>query len=109
MRALVPLLVLAFSTSAAGEERMFGLTRNGEPIVCADVNGTAAKTDDMVGVWILGFWSGLNAANHALVGDNSSASGVIGEVKLYCAGHPSLGIAQAAFDTYAAMKKTERR
>lgn len=109
MRALISLLVLVFSASASGEERMFGLTRNGEPIVCADVNGTQAKTDDTVGVWILGFWSGLNAANHALVADNTTASGVIGEVKLYCAGHPSLSIAQATFDTYAAMRKAERR
>ncbi len=109
MRMIISLLVLASATSANADERMFGLTRNGEPIVCADVNGTPAKTDDTVGVWILGFWSGLNAANRALVGDSTTASGVIGEVKLYCTTHPSLGLAQATFDTYAAMKRSEKR
>ncbi len=109
MHKLIALLALVFSTSAGAEEKMFGLTRNGEPVVCADINGTTAKTDDTAGLWILGFWSGMNAANHSLVGDRTTASGVIGEVKLYCAGHPSIALPQATFDTYAAMKRTEKR
>jgi hypothetical protein len=108
LRLPVALLVLALATSAGAEERMFGLTRNGEPIVCADVNQMAALPTDTAGSWILGFWSGLNAANHALVGDSTTPTGVIGEVKLYCASHPSVGLAQATFDTYAAMRKQKR-
>ena len=67
------------------------------------------KLDDAIGYWILGFWSGLNGANDALVGDTTTANGVVGEVKLYCAAHPSVGLAQATLDTYAAMKKVRKR
>jgi hypothetical protein len=34
---------------------------------------------------------------------------VIGEVKLYCASHPSVTLPQATLDTYGAMKKPPRR
>ena len=45
----------------------------------------------------------------ALVGDGTTANGVVGEVKLYCISHPSVSLPQAALDTYAAMKKTRKR
>ena len=109
MRTMIGLLAMALATSAGAEERMFGLTRNGEPMVCADINQMTAQPTDTVGSWILGFWSGLNAAKHGLVGDSTTATGVLGEVKLYCQSHPSLGLVQATFDTYSAMKKNEKR
>lgn len=101
--------ILLCAGPASADQTMFGPTRNGAAFVCADLNDVGAKPNDTVGSWILGFWSGLNAANDALVGDGTTANGVIGEVKLYCTSHPSVGLAQATFDTYTAMKKSKRR
>lgn len=109
MKKIILVLTLVSASAASADEKMFGLTRNGEPMVCADVSTISAKADDTVGLWILGFWSGMNAANHALVGDGTTASGVIGEVKLYCASHPSVDLPQATFDTYAVMRKSKKR
>ena len=108
MHKIIAMLILVSATAASADEKMFGLTRNGEPVVCADINAISARADDTVGLWILGFWSGMNAANHALVGDGTTASGVIGEVKLYCTSHPSVDLPQATFDTYAVMRKSEK-
>jgi hypothetical protein len=83
--------------------------RNGSQFVCADVNELGASTNTTVGYWILGFWSVLNAANNGLVGDGTTANGIIGEVKLYCTAHPSTTLPQATLDTYAAMKKERGR
>jgi len=85
-----------------------GPMRNGAQFGCADLNEMGVNTTDTIGSWILGFWSGLNAANDALVGDRTTANGVIGEVKLHCASHPSVSLPQATLDTYAAIKKAER-
>ena len=98
------LIALACATQANADQTLFGPTRNGVQIVCADVNDQGLTASSMVGTWILGFWSGLNAAKNAHVGDGTTASGVVGEVKLYCSAHPSLSLAQATFDTYSAMR-----
>ena len=97
------------ATPAAADQTIFGPMRNGAPVVCADLTEVGATTTSTIGYWVLGFWSGLNAANNALVGDATSANGVIGEVKLYCASHPSVTLPQATLDTYAAMKKAPRQ
>ncbi len=102
-------LALLWAAPLSAEQTMFGPMRNGAQFVCADLNEVGASTTDTVGYWILGFWSGLNAANDALVGDSTTANGVVGEVKLYCASHPSVGLPQATLDTYAAMKKARKR
>lgn len=102
------LLALLLSAPANADQTLFGPSRNGAPFVCADLNEIGAKTNDTVGSWILGFWSGLNAANNALVGDTTTANGVIGEVKLYCLSHPSIGLAQATLDTYDTMRKARK-
>jgi hypothetical protein len=102
------LAALLVAAPANADQTMFGPSRNGSPIVCADLNDIGAKPSDTVGSWILGFWSGLNAANNALVGDATTASGIVGEVKLYCTAHPSVGLAQATFDTYGVMKKARK-
>ena len=103
------LFVLACATQANADQTLFGPTRNGVQIVCADVNDTGVTAASLLGTWILGFWSGLNAAKNAHVGDGTTASGVVGEVKLYCSAHPSVSLAQAALDTYAAMRDSTRR
>jgi hypothetical protein len=109
MRGLIALAALLCATSASAEEKLFAPMRNGAEFVCADLNEVGASTTDTIGYWILGFWSGLNAANDALTGDQTTANGVVGEVKLYCSSHPSVGLSQATFSTYAAMKKASRR
>lgn len=103
------LALLMGAVPASAGQTMFGPTRNGAPFVCADLNEVGAKPGDTIGSWILGFWSGLNAANNGMVGDATTANGVIGEVKLYCTGHPAIGLAQATLDTYTAMKKDRKR
>ena len=104
MSKWIGLIALACATQANADQTLFGLTRNGVQIVCADVNDQGLTASGMVGTWILGFWSGLNAAKNAHVGDGTTASGVVGEVKLYCSAHPSLSLAQATLDTYSAMR-----
>lgn len=98
------LLALGCSTGVNAEQTLFGPTRNGVQIVCADVNQLGLTQTDLIGTWVLGFWSGMNAARNARVGDNTTASGLVGEVKLYCAAHPSMSLPQATFDTYAALR-----
>ncbi len=109
MRLLPGLLVLLFSTTASADQTMFGPTRNGAQFVCADLNELGVTPGDRVGGWILGFWSGMNAAKDALVGDATTANGVLGEVKLYCSAHPSVSLPQATFDTYDAMRKAAKK
>jgi hypothetical protein len=109
MRYWMGAAILLCAGPASADQTIFGPTRNGAPFVCADLNDVGAKPNEVVGSWILGFWSGLNAANNALVGDGTTANGVIGEVKLYCTSHPSVGLAQATIDTYTTIKKSKRR
>lgn len=109
MRPCVTLLALLFATQAKADDMIFGPTRNGVQIVCADVNDLHGMSGDMVTTWILGFWSGLNAAKSAHVGDATTASGVVGEVKLYCSSHPSFSLAQATLDTYVSMRTSQQK
>jgi len=106
MSKWLALLTLLCATQANADQTLFGPTRNGVQLVCADVNDGGLTVTGLVGTWILGFWSGLNAAKNAHVGDATTASGVVGEVKLYCSTHPSLGLAQATLDTYTAMRSS---
>jgi len=109
MRRWIGALALMSAVPASAEQALFAPMRNGEEVVCADVPEIDTATTAKVNYWILGFWSGLNAARKGLVGDSTTASGVIGEVKLYCTTHPSLGLAQATMDTYANMREARRR
>jgi hypothetical protein len=109
LRRAILAAALAGAAPGHAEQTLFGPTRNGVPFVCADLNEVGASTADTIGYWILGFWSGLNAANDALVGDATTANGIVGEVKLYCAGHPSVSLPQATLDTYAMMQKRRKR
>jgi hypothetical protein len=109
MRTWLLAAALLWAVPAAAEQTLFGPMRNGSQFVCADLNEVGASTTDTIGYWILGFWSGLNAAHNGLVGDGTTANGVIGEVKLYCASHPSVSLPQATLDSYAAMKMERRR
>ena len=100
---------LVWATQVSADQTLFGPTRNGVQLVCADVSDAKITATDLVGTWVLGFWSGLNAAKNARVGDSTTASGLIGEVKLYCSSHPSVSLAQATLDTYTAMRESARK
>ena len=103
------LAALMCATPAHADQTLFAPMRNGAPFVCADLNELGVSATGTIGYWILGFWSGLNAAKNARVGDATTATGVIGEVKLYCVSHPSETLPQATLDTYDAMRKPARR
>ena len=77
MSKWIALLALLCATLANADQTLFGPTRNGVQIVCADVNDLGLSASSLVGTWILGFWSGLNAAKNAHVGDGTTASGVV--------------------------------
>jgi hypothetical protein len=102
------MLLLLAAAPLSAEQTIFGPMRSGQPLVCADLPEIDAATTAKVNYWILGYWSGLNTAKNGLVGDKTTANGVIGEVKLYCTAHPSLDLPQATFDTYNAMKEAKR-
>ena len=109
MKRWLALAALLWTVPAQADQTLFAPMRNGQALVCADLTDVGVSTSSTIGYWILGFWSGLNAAKDARVGDETTASGVIGEVKLYCASHPSVTLPQATLDTYGAMKKPPRR
>ena len=95
MRRWIGALALMSAMPASAEQTLFAPMRNGEEIVCADVPEIDAATTAKVNYWILGFWSGLNAARKGLVGDSTT--------------HPSLGLAQATMNTYANLRESRRR
>lgn len=76
-------------------------TMRGSPLVCADVT---EKGLGEAALWVTGFVSGLNAATYQSVGSTTTTSGLLGEVKLYCAKHPSDRLMNAVFQTYEQMK-----
>lgn len=109
MTRWIGLVALLCAAPVDADQTLFGPMRNGAPFVCADLTDVGVTTADTIGYWILGFWSGLNTANDALVGEATTANGIIGEVKLYCASHPSVSLPQATLDTYSEMRKARRR
>jgi hypothetical protein len=77
---------------------------------CATWN-SASRVDDMQTInWIGGYWSGANAMNDSdhQVGNSVGASGVIGEIRLFCQQHPSVTILQAAVAVYNRMALVRR-
>lgn len=69
---------------------------------CATVGNDFANIT--VRYWILGFWSGMNTAKGKMVGKSTDTNGVIGEVKLYCAAHPSSLVTDAVEAVYSALQ-----
>ena len=108
MKAWLGTTLLLVAAPLSAEQTIFGPMRSGESLVCADLPEVDAATTAKVNYWILGYWSGLNTAKNSLVGDKTTANGVIGEVKLYCTAHPSLDLPQATLDTFNVMKEAKR-
>lgn len=63
-------------------------------------------------VWVLGYWSGLNAplqlSESTSVGKSTDAYGIIAEVKLVCKNKPSISIINATIETYQRLKREGR-
>ena len=107
MIVLVGLAMAIAAPAQAGQPRAAFIynpqTERGATVVCADV------TEDGFGeaeLWVTGFVSGMNAATYQMVGHSTTTSGLLGEVKLYCAKHPSDRLMNAVFQTYEQMKAT---
>lgn len=77
-------------------------TAEGSTLVCADINerGLAEAAS-----WVTGFVTGMNAADSAMVGQTTTTSGLLGEVKLHCEQHPSDTLMNASYATYQRLKK----
>ena len=73
----------------------------GATLVCADVTEKGLGDAEL---WVTGFVSGMNAAKFQMVGHTTTTSGLLGEVKLYCAKHPSDRLMNAVVKTYEQMK-----
>lgn len=58
-------------------------------------------------IWILGFWSGLNAANGASVGAGTDNAGIEGEVRKVCAKYPSISLGTATAKAYIMVARRE--
>lgn len=59
-----------------------------------------SRTED----WVLGFFSGLNAASGKNVGQGTDAEGLVGEVRLACQSKPSAKMVEAALKAYRKME-----
>lgn len=88
--------------------------KNGQRFVCADLTEGNVNDSNQIRQYVLGYWSGFNAANsfNSLpgvdVGATTSANGVFGEIKLYCARNPSMDIPTAVLSTYLRFKRSGR-
>jgi hypothetical protein len=55
--------------------------------------------------WISGFWTGLNQERSLGVGENTDFNGIVGEIRLLCAQHPSATLLAATNITYEKMAR----
>lgn len=106
LRYILLALALNLPGSAFALQTTFTPTLKGNRVVCADL--TAGETDVVLKMWIMGFWSGLNIAENARVGDSTEANGVVGEVRLYCSLNPSASLLNATYATYLRMKRDKK-
>jgi len=66
-----------------------------------------AYTENEGATWILGYWTGRNMANapDRMVGSNSDADGLTGEIKKTCVQEPSTRLMDAIERTYIVFQK----
>lgn len=81
------------------------VTPNGGATVFGEGNSSCAKAfspqrENLTFNWVMGFWSGLNAAANVSVGKDTDAEGIVGEVGLICEREPSKPLVVAAFEAY---------
>ncbi len=109
LRMMSTLALVALTVPAAAQDaRTFPILRAGQPAVCADLTEAPAEFQEGLRQWVIGFWSGMNVAERAktgIVGHSTSATGIFGEVALFCRSHPAMAIDQATFAVREQMKR----
>lgn len=77
----------------------------GREASCATALQRGDRFDNSTRTWVLGFWSGLNAADGAIVGSDTDTNGVMAEVEKKCREEPSLSVMNGVYMTYDEMRK----
>ena len=77
------------------------------PASCATAFSSKAN-EEAAGIWLTGFWSGLNVARGLVVGSTSDADGILREIKLDCQKTPAAALHQSAHQTYDRMRANRR-
>lgn len=107
MRNLISAVAFLISCTAAPADNsavMFGYGS----ISCATWAAASQYDKDIIDGWILGVWTGSNRMNTTshMVGENTDVQGILGEVRLFCAGHPADNVFHAVMETYDRMAGT---
>src|SRR5262245_4405453 len=90
--------LIGFNTSALSAFWQIGIDKS-----CATwLAGTNNITD---GMWILGFWTGLNYSEDSMAGKTTDAPGLLAEVKKVCEEEPSLSVANATASVHRRFKE----
>lgn len=116
MRNIISAIVLLASCTAASagdsaaaeaDDNIIGFGWGGKS--CATWIGESGVKKVVMNSWILGFWTGLNAANTLShrIGRSTDSEGVLGEVRLYCTSHPSEAILMATAEVYGQLATKE--
>lgn len=103
MRALLAILMVATPVPAFADATVFGIGHRS----CATAFSTPTyrqQSED----WISGFWSGLNTADQAFVGEGSDPFGRLTEIERFCRNDPSAPLAVAALRIYEKFKALGR-
>ena len=78
--------------------------RGGAPLVCEDINQQGLNP---VAIWVTGYFTGMNTAKYASVGQSTNTEGILGEVRFYCREHPSVSLIDAVQRVYVKIEKAE--
>lgn len=104
MRLLVLVALLGIPVPALAQQvTVFGIGHRS----CATAFSTPGYRNQSED-WISGFWSGLNVANQAFVGEGSDPLGRLTEIERYCRNDPSVPLAIAALRIYERFRELGR-
>lgn len=110
MRMVPILIALSLSAPVSAQKSLsFVVTnRSQQPLTCAEINGEPPEGPVEVRRWVLGFWSGLNAAEKTsgggFVGATTNSAGVYSAVRQFCKSNPEVALEQATFAARYDMK-----
>ena len=110
MRLVSVLLALSLSTpvSAANSWSFSVTNRSQQAVTCAEINDDPPQGPEVVKRWVLGFWSGLNAAETSsgggYVGSKTTPEDAYSEVRRFCKSNPEVKVEQATYAVRYDMK-----
>ena len=96
--ALISASLLAASTQIAPNSVIFGIG-NESCLSATDPERSLERE-----VWIMGYWSGLNAANKTLTGKNTDIFAIFAEAERRCNVAPSEKLMQIVLDIWWSMQ-----